>query len=217
MNHDMTFYGRSVLFLGAHPDDIELGCGALIAHIVHQTDLRCVTLSDNQKNPALGHLVEEHRDSMRMLGVPQENVILGPFETRRFPHLRQEILEYMIDLNRKYRPEIVFVHTKADIHQDHATITEEALRAFRGTTVLGFDVIRSSYGFFPNFLVEVTQEDVECKIKALARYTTYADRYYFKEDITRATLIRNGAICERPYAEGFDILRVIGRFGCIPG
>ena len=217
MNHDMTFYGRSVLFLGAHPDDIELGCGALIAHIVNQTDLRCVTLSDNQKNPSLSHLVEEHRDSMRMLGVPQENVILGPFETRRFPHLRQEILEYMIDLNRKYRPEIVFVHTKADIHQDHATITEEALRAFRGITVLGFDVIRSSYGFFPNFLVEVNQDDVECKIKALARYTTYADRYYFKEDITRATLIRNGAICERPYAEGFDILRVIGRFGCIPG
>jgi len=217
MKHDMTFYGRSVLFLGAHPDDIELGCGALIAHITGQADLRCVTLSDNQKNPALTHLVEEHRESMRILGVPQENVILGPFETRRFPQSRQEILEYMIGLNRTYRPEIVFVHTKADIHQDHATMTEEALRAFRGITVLGFDVIRSSYGFFPNFLVEVDEADVACKANALAAYTTYADRYYFREDITRATLVRNGAICERPYAEGFDILRVIGRFGCISG
>ncbi|HEY9089001.1 MAG TPA: PIG-L family deacetylase [Anaerolineaceae bacterium] len=217
MNHDMTFYGRSLLFLGAHPDDIELGCGALIAHITGQADLRCVTLSDNQKNPQLTNLVEEHYASMQTLGVPKENVILGPFETRRFPQARQEILEFMIDLNRRYRPEIVFVHTKADIHQDHATVTEEALRAFRGVTVLGFDVIRSSYGFFPNFLVEVTQADTQRKIEALACYKTYESRYYFDQSITHATLVRNGAICERPFAEGFDILRVIGRFGCIPG
>src|SRR5699024_2639655 len=124
----------------------------------------------------------------------------------RFPQSRQEILEYMIGLNRTYRPEIVFVHTKADIHQDHATMTEEALRAFRGITVLGFDVIRSSYGFFPNFLVEVAEVDVACKANALAAYTADADRYYFREDITRATLVRNGAICERPYPEGFDTL-----------
>ncbi|MEW6651545.1 MAG: hypothetical protein AB1453_15320, partial [Chloroflexota bacterium] len=108
--------------------------------------------------------------------------------------------------------DLIFVHTKADIHQDHLTLTEEALRAFRGTTVLGFDVIRSSYGFFPNFLVEVSESAVENKINALKQYTTYQSRYYFDPEITRATLIRNGAICERPFAEGFDILRVVGAF-----
>jgi len=214
MNHDMTFYGRRVCFIGAHPDDIELGCGALIAHIVQQTEILCVTLSDNQKNPLLKNLVAEHRQSMAVLGVPEQNVILGEFETRRFPHARQEILEYMIELNRTYRPEIVFVHTKADIHQDHATVTEEALRAFRGTTVLGFDVLRSSYGFFPSFLVEVGEADVERKLQALAAYKTYASKYYFDPQITRSTLVRHGALVERPYAEGFDILRIIGAFGC---
>lgn len=215
MNHDMTFFGRRICFIGAHPDDIELGCGALIAQIAGQTEVRCVTLSDNQKNPQLTALPEEHFNSMAVLGVAKEHVILGEFETRRFPHFRQEILEYLIELNHKFNPEIVFVHTKADIHQDHATITEEALRAFRGTTVLGFDVLRSSYGFFPNFLVEVTEQDVECKVRALAEYKTYASKYYFDPAITRATLIRHGAICERPYAEGFDILRVVGAFGCV--
>ncbi len=214
MNNDMIFYGRRVLFLGAHPDDIELGCGALIAHIVPHTEIRCVTLSDNQKNPALKNLVEEHYRSMEVLGVPKEWVVLGPFETRRFPHYRQEILEYLLDWNRKFQPDIIFVHTKADIHQDHGTLTEEALRAFRGKTVLGFDVIRSSYGFFPSFLVEVGQQDVEKKIQALVEYKTYADKYYFNPEITRSTLIRNGAICERQYAEGFDILRIVGAFGC---
>ena len=215
MNHDMTFYGKKVCFIGAHPDDIEIGCGALIAHIASQTEVRCVTLSDNQKNPTLKNVIKEHYKSMEVLGVSKENVIVGQFETRRFPHFRQEILEYLIDLNKDFHPEIVFVHTKADIHQDHATITEEALRAFRGTTVLGFDVIRSSYGFFPSFLVEVTEADVNKKITALAEYHTYDSKYYFEPEVTRATLIRHGAMAERKYAEGFDILRIIGAFGCI--
>jgi LmbE family N-acetylglucosaminyl deacetylase len=214
MNHDMTFFGKKVCFFGAHPDDIELGCGALIAHISKQTEVKCVTLSDNQKNPSLNKVVKEHFNSMKVLGVPQENIILGTFETRRFPESRQEILEYIIKINQEFHPEIVFVHTKADIHQDHATVTEEALRAFRGTTVLGYDVIRSSYGFFPNFLVEVNEEDVNNKLKALAEYHTYDSKYYFDPVITRATLTRNGALAERKYAEGFDILRIIGAFGC---
>jgi len=213
MNQDFSFYAKRVLFIGAQPDDIDLGCGALIAHIVNQSEVMCVTLSDNQKNPLLTHLPEEHYRSMAVLGVPEKNVVLGQFETRRFPEFRQEILEYMIQLNKSFGPEIVFVHTKADIHQDHGTITEEALRAYRGTTVLGYDVLRSSYGFFPNFLVEVTERDVECKVSALAEYKTYASKYYFDPAITRSTMIRHGALAERPFAEGFDILRIVGMFG----
>lgn len=212
MGSSIHFSGKRICFIGAHPDDIELGAGALIAQIASKADIRCVTLSDNQKNPELKNLVEEHFLSMAVLGVPKEKVILGQFETRRFPHARQEILEYMIKLNREFNPDIVFVHTRADIHQDHGTVTEEALRAFRGTTLLGFDVIRSSYGFFPSFLVEVNEDEVQKKINSLREYKTYKSRYYFDADLTRSTLVRYGAIAERPYAEGFDILRVIGKF-----
>jgi N-acetylglucosamine malate deacetylase 1 len=216
-NHDLSFYGKRVLFIGAHPDDIELGAGALIAHIAGETEILCVTLSDNKKNPDLQQVADEHHRSMRILGVPDDHVIVGPFETRCFPRDRQEILEFLIQLNRTFHPEIVFTHTKADIHQDHGTVTEETLRAFRGTSVLGFDVIRSSYGFFPNFLVEVSEQDLEKKLTALAEYQTYTSKYYFDPAITRATLIRHGALAERPYAEGFDILRIVGVFGCSSG
>jgi len=61
--------------------------------------------------------------------------------------------------------------------------------------------------------VEVTESDVERKIAALSQYHTYDTKYYFDPNITRATLIRHGALAERPYAEGFDILRMIGHFG----
>ena len=209
----MIFYGKKVIFIGAHPDDIELGCGALISHIVDKTDLLCVTLSDNQKNPALKNVVGEHYRSMETLGVSREKVMLMDFETRKFPHARQEILEFLFQLNSEHKPDIVFVHTLADIHQDHTTATNETLRAFRGRTVLGFDCLRSSYGFFPHFLVEVGEQDVERKINALLQYKTYEDKYYFDPSILRSTLIRHGALAERPFAEGFDILRIVGDFG----
>jgi LmbE family N-acetylglucosaminyl deacetylase len=208
----MIFYGKKVCFIGAHPDDIELGCGALIAHILDKTEVLCVTLSDNQQNPLLKNLVEEHYVSMGILGMPRQNVILEKFTTRKFPQMRQEILEYLFKLDKDFRPDIVFVHTRADIHQDHVQTTEEVLRAFRGTTVLGFDALRSSYGFFPHFLVEVKAEDVDRKIQALAQYKTYSDKYYFDPQVLRSTLIRHGALAERPFAEGFDILRIVGNF-----
>ena len=209
----MNFSGKRVLFLGAHPDDIELGCGALLHQISRQTEVLCVTLSDNQKNPDLQNVKEEHYRSMAVLCVPREKIILGPFTTRVFPDARQEILEHFLQMRKSFNPDLIFVHSKQDVHQDHNVMTDEALRAFRGITVLGFDVVRSSYGFFPHFLVEVTEEDVKKKIEALACYETYRDRYYFNTELTRSIMLRHGALAEVPFAEGFDILRIVGRFG----
>ena len=209
----MNFFGKLVLFLGAHPDDIEIGCGALIHNIVNKTEILCVTLSDNQKNPDLTKVKNEHLRSMKILGVPEEKVIFGPFTTRIFHDSRQDILEYFLKLRKDFKPDLIFTHSKQDVHQDHNTMTDESLRAFRGITVLGFDVVRSSYGFFPHFLVEVTEEDANKKIEALAQYVTYQDRYYFNAELTRSIMVRHGARAERPFAEGFDILRIVGEFG----
>jgi LmbE family N-acetylglucosaminyl deacetylase len=213
----MNFFGRRVLFVGAHPDDIEIGCGALLHQIAAQTEVLCVTLSDNQKNPVLKNVKSEHLKAMAVLGVPSGRVVFGPFTTRVFPDSRQEILEYFLKLRRDFGPDLIFVHSRNDIHQDHNVITEEALRAYRGITVLGFDVVRSSYGFFPHFLVEVTEADVAKKVEALSQYETYRDRYYFNAELTRSIMVRHGALAERPFAEGFDILRIVGTFGDCAG
>ena len=208
----MNFFGKRVLFLGAHPDDLEIGCGALLHRIVQQTEILCVTLSDNQKNPDLRNVKTEHYQAMAVLGVPDEKIIFGPFTTRLFPDARQEILEYFLKLRREFDPDLIFTHSRQDVHQDHLTMADEALRAFRGITVLGFDVVRSSYGFFPHFIVEVSEEDAAKKIEALACYGTYRDRYYFNSELTRSIMVRHGALAERPFAEGFDILRIVGQF-----
>ena len=149
---------------------------------------------------------------MAVLGVPKEKIVFGPFITRVFPDARQEILEYFLKLRTDFKPDLIFVHSKQDMHQDHNTMTEEALRAYRGITVLGYDVVRSSYDFFPHFIVEVTEEDADKKVEALAQYETYRDRYYFNSELTRSIMVRHGALAECPFAEGFDILRIVGKF-----
>ena len=208
----MIFYGKRILFIGAHPDDIEIGAGAFLHHIGKRSNVLCVTLSDNQKNPLLQSILTEHYASMEVLGIPKENILVEKFTTRKFPEARQDILEYMLKLRREFNPDIIFVHSKHDLHQDHNVVADEALRAYRGITVLGFDVIRSSNGFFPDFLVEVHEEDVQKKVDALARYKTYADKYYFNPELLRSINIRHGSLAECQFAEGFDILRIVGRF-----
>ena len=83
MNQNLILYGKRVCFIGAHPDDIELGCGALISNISQQTDVLCVTLSDNKKNPDLQNLIAEHKASMAVLGVTGERDVVKDFETDR--------------------------------------------------------------------------------------------------------------------------------------
>ena len=59
----------------------------------------------------------------------------------------------------------------------------------------------------------MTEKDVERKTAALMQYQTYNDKYYFSSELIRATLLRHGALAEVRYAEGFDILRIVGSFG----
>lgn len=208
----MNLQGKRIFFIGAHPDDIEIGAGALIANLKGKSEVFCVTLSDNQKNPSLKNLADEHKRSMRILGIDADHDYLENFETRRFKQSRQDILEYLFSLNKKHQPDVVFVHSDADLHQDHSVVTEESLRAFRGTSLFGFDVIRSSHGFFPSLLIEVVEKDVQKKIDALAAYKTYANKYYFSPELTRSILIRNGALAEKEFAEGFNIFRMVAAF-----
>ena len=90
-------------------------------------------------------------------------------------------------------------------------VTSEALRAFRGTTILGYEIIRSSHGFLPQLLIEVSKEDVESKIAALAMYEVYRQKSYFNPDVVRASMLRNGELAELAFAEGFEVLRGVAR------
>ena len=209
----MLIFGRTLLFIGAHPDDIELGAGALVHQAAPHCDVRCVTLSRNRAE--LKELIAEHSRSMSRLGISDDRVQIENFETRKFHERRQDLLDLFIRLRKEFNPQIVFVHSRFDIHQDHNVVTAEALRAFRGTTILGFEILRSSHGFFPQLLLEVSEEDVEMKVAALKEYATYRNTSYFQPDVVRASLLRNGDLAGKKFAEGFEVLRGVASFSAL--
>jgi LmbE family N-acetylglucosaminyl deacetylase len=205
----LSLEGRRLLFIGAHMDDIELGCGALMHSVAKRAEIRCVTLSDNRVDLPDDSLTAEHRASLQILGVEASNIDIYSFVTRRFSEARQDILDRMIKLRDSYMPDVVFTHSGRDIHQDHEIATGEVIRAFRGVTVLGFEILRSTSGFVPNLFYEVSEVDALQKVAALAQYQTYREKSYLGEGAVRSGLIRYGTIAEKPLAEAFDVMRLI--------
>lgn len=205
----MFFRDEKICFIGAHPDDIELGCGALISNIIGRgSDILCITLSKNRNNHNNTNLIDEHVNSLASLNVPKGKIIVGDFITRSFFSSRQEICDYLFRLNKDHQPDIIFTHSFSDMHQDHEVVSKEVLRIFKQKTIIGFDIPPSSYNFNPNFFFEVSEMDVNNKIKALKNYKTYKNKNYFLQDLIRAQLIKNGVQIQTSYAEAFDIIRL---------
>lgn len=198
----------TILFIGSHPDDIELGCGALIASLAHQCKILCITLSKNLVSSKNKNLIVEEMKSLQSLGIQSENIFIADFETRNFFKTRQEICDYLFQFNQRYRPAIVFTHAFADIHQDHEVVSKEALRIFKHQTVIGFEILPSSFKFHPNFFFEVSEKEVQAKLAALKCYKTYRDKNYMFMDATRSQFLRHGVTIGKKYAEAFDIIRL---------
>lgn len=204
----MIFDKLKVCFIGAHPDDIELGCGALISSIADRCEIVCVTLSKNQKNPDNKNLVKEHYKSLASLNVQKDKIILGNFITRIFSSSRQEICDYLLKISKEHKPDAVFTHSFSDMHQDHEVVSKEVLRIFKCKTVMGFEILPSSYNFKPNFFFEAGEKDVNNKLKALMQYKTYRGKKYFEQELLKAQLIRNGIFIGKKYAEAFEVIRL---------
>ena len=130
-----------VLVLAPHPDDGEFSSGGTIKRF---TDLRLevhyAAFSPCIKSLPAGlpedTLWKELEAAAQILGIPKENITTYDFPVRDFPEHRQAILEELIKLKKRVQPDLVLLPNSLDIHQDHHTIYEEGLRAFKHTRML---------------------------------------------------------------------------------
>lgn len=195
----------TILMIGAHPDDIEFGCGAIISKLKNKNRIICVTLSKMKNHKRTKQLIKEHKKSMKILGIPDSNDIVKDFEERRFHRDRQKICDLLYQLNEKYHPSIVFSHpVYSDMHQDHEVAAKETLRIFRETTVFGYqNQPRYYYEYYPNVFIQVSESDSINKAKALKCYKTYKDKNYFDLELIRNQLRSNGVVIGVKFAEAY--------------
>ena len=203
---------RTALVLAPHTDDGEFGCGGTMARLVEQgVDVRQIAFSTASRSLPPGFapdtLAHESRAASAALGLAPAALTVHDFEVRTFPDVRQEILELLIEVARDFEPDVVLLPTTGDIHQDHATIAVEGLRAFKRTTVLGYEIPWNQFRFHKQAYVTLEERHLAAKAAALGCYASQAHRNYANEEYIRNLARTHGIEIGRTYAECFEVVR----------
>lgn len=207
----MMSFGR-VLALGAHTDDIEIGCGALLGQLAAQgSEISAVAFSRAEASlpPEMPRdvLEKEFRTSMSLLGVT-DRAYVEQIPVRHFPEHRQKVLEFLVQLRRDFNPDLVLTMNSSDTHQDHKVVHEESVRAFRGVTLLGYEIPWNQQQNVVNLFAEVSEDDLAMKIKMLSCYRSQIElgRTYVSEDYVRSAATFRGFQARRPFAEAYEVI-----------
>lgn len=203
---------KNILVLAPHTDDGEFGCGATIARYIEEGARIIYAAFSAAEQSVLPHLPRdilrtEVRQATSALGVASEDCLIFDFQVRCFPEQRQKILDKMIELQRKYQPDMVFLPSVNDTHQDHHTIAQEGFRAFKRTTMLGYEVPWNNLDFRTSCFVDITEGQLKSKINALDKYESQKHRNYANEEFIRSLALTRGVQIGKRYAEAFEVVR----------
>jgi LmbE family N-acetylglucosaminyl deacetylase len=207
---------EKILVLSPHTDDGELGCGGSIAKFIEAGKrVSYVALSCCEKSVPKPYprdiLRTEVKKATGVLGIKEKDLLLYDYEVRVFPENRQEILDTLIELRKKIAPDMVLCPSSYDTHQDHATVREEALRAYKMCTILGYEQPWNNLTFNTSSFIILTEKHVKKKIDALSSYKTQAGRKYLNEKFIRGLATTRGTQIESEYAEAFEVIRWVYR------
>ncbi len=205
---------KRVLVLAPHTDDGEFGCGGTMSRLVAAgADVRYVAFSIATRSLPEGFppdtLAKEVREATTELGIPADNLMVHDFDVRTFPQHRQDILELLVELWEEWHPDVVFQPSLSDIHQDHQTIAAEGLRAFKRTTILGYEIPWNNLDFSYQCYFALEREHIERKVAALAKYASQQHRRYANADYVWNVARTHGINVNREYAEVFQVYRVV--------
>lgn len=210
---ELTKVNRA-LVLAPHTDDGEFGCGGTIAKLIENgTDVYYAAFSACEQSvlPQFPKdiLVTEVKAATKKIDIKPANLILFNYEVRTFGYRRQDILENLIRLRAELMPELIFMPSQNDTHQDHFTVAQEGLRAFKFSNILCYEVPWNNLSFNTTCFSVLKEEHIVKKVKALQEYKSQAHRNYANEEFVRSLARVRGVQINEKYAEVFDVLRFI--------
>lgn len=197
---------RQILCLGAHSDDIEIGCGGTLLRLLAtypQLEVTWVVFSSSPERE------REARDSAAMFlaKAPKREVIIKSFRDGFFPFEGSQIKQLFEDLKQRLDPDLVFTHNKKDAHQDHRTLAELTWNTFRNHTVLEYEIPKYDGDLGqPNFFVPLEEQFFQDKVRFLMKaFQSQQSKRWFEEDTFLALMRLRGMECnaESGYAEAF--------------
>jgi len=195
-----------LLCLGAHADDIEIGCGGLLLELLGRRDdveVDWVVFSGASERSR-----EARRSASQFLqGARRTRILLEQFRDGFFPYEGARIKAVFEDLKQKVNPDIVLTHYRDDRHQDHRVLSDLAWNTFRDHFILEYEIPKYDGDLgTPNWFVSLPEATCARKIEYLLReFGSQRDKHWFSDETFRGLMRLRGMECRAPegYAEAF--------------
>lgn len=204
---------KNVLVLAPHTDDGELGAGGTIHKLIEQgCSVDYVAFSAAEDSVPKGFdkdvLRTEVINATSALGILKDNVTVFSYKVRTFPSHRQQILDDLISIRKKKDYDIILTPSTMDIHQDHKTVTEEAIRAFKQKTMLGYELIWNNLTSVSTCFVKLNAGNIKAKSLAMSEYKSQEGRDYTSTEFIHSLARTRGVQIGDEYAECFEVIRI---------
>jgi LmbE family N-acetylglucosaminyl deacetylase len=201
-----------ILCLGAHSDDIEIGCGGTILRLlkeIKEVEVNWIVFS------ADGQRAEEAKRSAKLFlgNARKKDVVIKRFRESFFPYIGSEIKEYFEEIKNDLTPDVIFSHYRHDLHQDHRLLSELTWNTFRNHLILEYEIIKYDGDIgSPNFFIHLDEKTCFKKIEYILRsFKSQENRKWFAEDAFLSILRIRGIESNAPekYAEGFYCRKMV--------
>jgi len=205
---------KKILVLAPHTDDGEFGCGGSIAKLIENGSeiyYAAFSLAEESVPPPFPKniLETEVKAATKVLGIKSDHLLLYKYQVRHFATYRQNILEDLVQLSQNLKPDLVFMPSLNDLHQDHSTISLEGLRAFKKTSVLAYEMPWNNINFATQSFIKLSESHISKKIKALDCYDSQKSKDYVSEEFILSLARTRGTQIGVKYAEVFEVIRWI--------
>jgi LmbE family N-acetylglucosaminyl deacetylase len=203
---------RRVLCLGAHSDDIEIGCGGALLELLREVaDLEvywvvfCSTIERAK---------EAQRSARSFLrGGRQKTIVVKSFRDGFLPHEGGRVKECFEELKTAFSPDLIFTHFRDDLHQDHRCVNELTWNTFRHHLVLEYEIPKYDADLrSPNFFIPLSEAICKKKVSLLMRsFPTQQNKHWFSEDLFRGLMRLRAVEAGSPtrYAEAFHCRKMV--------
>jgi len=201
-----------ILCLGAHSDDIEIGCGGTVLRILEENpdaEVLWVVMG------ASGQRADEATASAKsfLARARQKEVIVKEFRDGFFPYIGAEIKGFFEELKRRCAPDLILTHCRNDLHQDHRLVSELTWNTFRNHLILEYEILKYDGDLgTPNVFVHLTESLARRKVGILLdSFRSQVKKNWFTEDAFLAILRLRGLECNAPekYAEAYHARKLV--------
>ena len=200
----------NILVIGAHPDDIEIGCGGtLIKYVRRGHNVFLLLITKGEKGGDIETRYAEQVKAAEIVGV--KDIYWGDYQDTKLLHRGREIIQTVENHIRIVKPDLIFVNFFDDTHQDHRRVNQSVLSATRYVKHVLFYEVPTTNNFTPHVFVDIS-ETLEGKIKALEAHQSQVMKTNIEDlsivEIARSVATFRGIQGRVKYAEAFSALRL---------